>query len=236
MKRILVVVIALVALGVAMRFLPVSEWLEAVSEVLRGAGAWGAVAFVGAYVVGAVAMVPGSVLTLFAGMVYGLGVGLAVVLPGSVLGATVAAALGRTLLRERVRRMTARHPGWSAVDEAVSREGLKIVVLTRLSPIFPFNFLNYAFGITGIPLGRYALGSAVGMLPGALAYVYLGTLIPSVAHLVDEGAPDSGSWVQTALYIGGGLATLALAVWIARIARRALREAADGEALAEEEE
>ncbi|MGM0578491.1 MAG: TVP38/TMEM64 family protein [Myxococcota bacterium] len=236
MKRILAALAVLVALGVAMRFLPLAEWLAAMQENLRGAGAWGMLAFVAAYVVAAVAMIPGSILTLFAGMVYGLGWGVALVVPASVLGATAAAWLGRTLLRSQVEKMTRGHPGWAAIDEAVSREGLKIVVLTRLSPIFPFNFLNYAFGVSGVPMGRYVLGSAVGMFPGTLAYVYLGTLIPSVARLVDEGAPESGSWVSTALYIAGGVATLVLAVVAARLARRALRGAAGADALEAEEE
>jgi uncharacterized membrane protein YdjX (TVP38/TMEM64 family) len=103
----------------------------------------------------------------------------------------------------------------------VAREGWKIVALTRLSPVFPFNLLNYAFGLTGIGFWAYVLASGVAMLPGTLLYVYIGAVGAQAA----QAASGAGSWGRTMIQVVGLLATIAVTVVIARIALRALKQA-----------
>jgi uncharacterized membrane protein YdjX (TVP38/TMEM64 family) len=176
------------------------------------------------YILASVFMLPGSVLTLGAGAVFGVMKGSAIVSVASTLGATAAFLVGRHLARERVARMIAGNERFLAIDEAVGREGWKIVGLTRLSPVFPFNLLNYAYGITKVRLRDYFLASWVGMLPGTLMYVYLGSLAGSLATLGRQGAGRTPA--QWALYAVGLLATVAVTVFVTRIARAALAQRA----------
>jgi uncharacterized membrane protein YdjX (TVP38/TMEM64 family) len=111
---------------------------------------------------------------------------------------------------------------FKAIDEGVAQEGWKIVGLTRLSPVFPFNLLNYAYGLTRVSLRDYFFASWIGMMPGTVMYVYLGSLVGEVAKIGSEGrARTSAEW---ALYIVGLIATVAVTVYITRIARAALRK------------
>src|SRR5439155_8152758 len=116
-------------------------------------------------------------MTLAAGVIYGVAGGVAIVSPSSVLGATVCFLLGRTVLRKSVEQKVAANPKFAAIERAVSKNGFKIVLLTRLSPVFPFTALNYGLGLTTVKLRDYVLASFLGMLPGTLLYVYLGFLI-----------------------------------------------------------
>ncbi len=84
--------------------------------------------------------------------------------------------MGRYFARDFVRRRIESNPNFAAIDRAVARGGWRIVGLTRLSPLFPFTFLNYAFGLTQISLGEYVLASWIGMMPGTILHVYLGSL------------------------------------------------------------
>ena len=147
--------------------------------------------------------------------------------PASVAGATCAFLLGRTVLRGWAQRQVERSPRVRAIDAAVEREGFKLVLLLRLSPIFPFNLLNYALSLTRLTLGQYVLASAIGMLPGTALYVYLGSLAPAAAEL--SSASRGGSATRTALYVVGLLATVAVVVIATRAARRALDDKLDRE-------
>jgi uncharacterized membrane protein YdjX (TVP38/TMEM64 family) len=187
----------------------------------KAAGLGGALLFAGAYVLGTLLFFPGSVLTLAAGFLYGLVGGMAVVVPGSILGALLAFLLGRTVLRRPTERLLRRHPRFAAVDTAVAENGFRVVLLLRLSPLFPFNLLNYGLGVTRVPLLPYLLGSALGMLPGTLLYVYLGSLLTSASELLGGKRPDAG-WAGRALFLGGLVATAAVVVLVGRAARRAL--------------
>jgi len=214
------VVVALVA---AVAVLPVQEWLVAFLEWSRGLGVWGPICLAGLYVVACVLFLPGSILTLGAGFAFGLVRGLLAVMAGSVLGAAAAFLLGRTVARRWVARKVSSSPAFRAVDEAVGREGFKIVLLTRLSPIFPFNLLNYAFGVTQVSFRDYFFASWLGMFPGTVMYVYLGTAAQSLAEVATGGG--GGGMAQRLLLGVGLLATVAVTVVITRIARRALRAA-----------
>ncbi|MDE2290579.1 MAG: TVP38/TMEM64 family protein, partial [Elusimicrobia bacterium] len=179
-------------------------------------------AFVLLYAAAAVAFLPGSVLTLGAGAAFGLWRGFILVSLGSTLGACAAFLVGRFLLRGWVERRLARFPAFAAVAAAVGAEGWKVVLLTRLSPVLPFNLLNYAYGLTPVSLGEYAWASWVGMMPGTMLYVYLGT---AAGRLARGGGRTPA---QEALF-AGGLAATALAAWlVGRKAKEALARRVEG--------
>lgn len=213
--------VALVSLAVeAALVLPVSRWAVELVDWIRGAGLWGVAAYAAVYVAAAILMIPGSLLTLGAGLAYGPLWGTLLVSPVSVTAATLAFLLGRTVFRDWIARRTAADPRFAAVDAAVGENGLRIVMLLRLSPVFPFNVLNYALGLTAVRPRDYVLGSFVGMLPGTFLYVYLGSLVSDVASL---GAGTSeGGVARQALTVVGLAATVVATVYITRIAKRAL--------------
>ncbi len=217
-------VLAFGGLFAGAKLLPVNEWLLGLVGWIRGAGALGMAVYSGVYILSAVLFLPGSVLTLGAGFAYGPVKGLLLVSPVSVAAATAAFLLGRSAARGFVARRVERDARFAAIDRAIGESGFKIVLLLRLSPIFPFNLLNYALGLTRVRLGTYALASWAGMLPGTFLYVYLGSLVTSAAELLSGKRPQAGPWEQV-LFFGGLAATLAVAVVVTRIARRALAEA-----------
>jgi uncharacterized membrane protein YdjX (TVP38/TMEM64 family) len=218
-----VVAAVVVALAAAVAVLPVREWLVAFLGWSRGLGVWGPIALAGLYGVACVLFLPGSLLTLGAGFAFGLVRGLLAAMAGSLLGAAAAFLLGRTVARRWVEGRVAANPRFRAVDEAVGREGFKIVLLTRLSPVFPFNLLNYAFGVTRVSFRDYFFASWLGMFPGTVMYVYLGSAAQSLAELA--AGSGGGATAQRVLLGVGLLATVAVTVVITRIARRALRGA-----------
>jgi uncharacterized membrane protein YdjX (TVP38/TMEM64 family) len=191
------------------------EWIESL-------GAIGAVAFIGIYIVATVAFLPGSILTLGAGVVFGVWLGALYVFIGATLGATAAFLVGRYLARNWVAQKIANNDKFNAIDRAVGKEGLKIVVLTRLSPIFPFNLLNYAFGLTGVSIRDYIIGS-LGMIPGTLMYVYIGSLAGNLA-LIGTATQPTNSTLQWTIRIVGFIATITVTVYVTRIAKQALNE------------
>ena len=188
---------------------------------VTGAGPLAPAIYALMYAVLAVAFVPGSALTIGAGVAFGLALGTAVVSVGATLGAALSFLLARTLLRRRVERWVEGNERFASLDRAVAREGWKIVALTRLSPAFPFTLLNYAYGLTGVRFWHYVLASWVAMLPGSLLYVYIGAAGAQAA----EAATGAGSWGKTAAQGVGLAATLLVTVLITRVARKALREA-----------
>lgn len=172
------------------------------------------------YVLATVLFLPGWILTLGAGAVFGVIKGSILVSIGATLGATAAFLIGRHLARGWVASKTAGNPRFEAIDAAVAREGWKIVGLTRLSPAFPFNLLNYAFGLTRVSLRDYVLASWIGMMPGTVMYVYLGSLAGDLATLGSGRA--SRTPAEWGLYVVGLLATVGVTVYVTRIARAAL--------------
>jgi len=223
-QRTVLAVLGAAAVVAVLVLLPVNQWLLALIERIQGMGPLGAVLFVVAYVAATVLLLPGSLLTLGAGFAYGPVYGTLLVMAASNLGANAAFLLGRTVMRERISRRIAGDARFSAVDAAVGAQGFRVVLLLRLSPLFPFNLLNYALGLTRVRQRDYALASVLGMFPATLLYVYLGSLITSVAQLTSGQRPDSGPWGRV-LFWGGLAATVAVTVLITRIARRALDSA-----------
>lgn len=200
-------------------FLPVSEWLQSAINYIDELGSVGVILFIFLYIVASVFFLPGSVLTFGAGAIYGVVWGSVWVSIASTLGASVAFLVGRYLARDKIAHKIAGNPSFSAIDEAVAHQGWKIVGLTRLSPVFPFNLLNYAFGLTKVKFHHYVIASWIGMMPGTIMYVYLGY----AARAATE-ASEAGS-AQTALKIGGLIATIAVTVLITRTAKKALDKA-----------
>lgn len=221
--KLLVLGLLLAAGLAALVGLPVRESLLGLLARIEALGPWGPVALAAAYVPACVLMLPGSLLSLGAGYLFGVGWGTLTVSVGSVAGATAAFVTGRTLARPWVESRLAGEPRFRALDAAVAREGFKIVLLARFSPVLPFNVLNYALGLTRVRLRDYVLASWIGMLPGTVLYVYLGSAAGSLAELA--GGRGTAGPAERALFFVGLAATVAVTVVLARVARRALNEA-----------
>jgi uncharacterized membrane protein YdjX (TVP38/TMEM64 family) len=218
-KAILAAVM-IVALVVAAELFDLQRVLHDALIRISGLGVLGPILFAGLYILACVLSLPGFILTLGAGAVFGVVTGFIAVSIGSTLGAACAFLIGRYLARDLVAGRIAGNEKFKAVDEAVGREGWKIVLLTRLSPIFPFNLLNYAFGLTKVSLKHYFFATWLGMIPGTVMYVYIGSLAGDLASLGGAGRTrTTGEWV---LYGIGLLATLIVTVFITRLARKTL--------------
>ena len=206
-----------------------SSYIQDVSRTvliqIQDLGLWGPVAFIVTYNLATVLFIPGSILTLGGGAIFGLWWGSVYVFVAASLGATFAFLIGRYLSRDRVVKYMEAHPKFKALDRAVSQQGLKIVFLTRLCPLLPFNLLNYALGITQVSLKDYVLGS-FGMIPGTILYVYSGSLVGDIAAIgTATGCTNpQASAVKWSINIIGFLATVAVTVSITGIARKALDE------------
>jgi uncharacterized membrane protein YdjX (TVP38/TMEM64 family) len=194
---------------------------------VEGLGVWGPVVFILGYAVATVAFIPGSLLTLAAGAIFGLARGTLYTLLGATLGAAAAFLVARYLARGMIERKIAErriagNARFAAIDRAVGSEGFKIVALLRLSPVFPFNLLNYALGLTRVRFVHYFLAS-IAMLPGTLLYVYYGTAAGSLAAVAGGAKAEKGTayWVTLGL---GLAATVAVTTFITRLAGKALRQ------------
>src|SRR3989339_463799 len=160
-----------------------SDWISALLHQIQSQGPGAPAVFMAAYVLASVSFLPASPLTLGAGVLFGVLWGSVYVSIGSLAGAAAAFLGARHLGRDGAERRLRTAPRVAPIRSAVSRGGWKIVILTRLSPAFPFTLINYAFGVTDVRFGEYLLASWIGMLPGTVVYVYLGSLAGSVAGL-----------------------------------------------------
>jgi len=221
--RLLKLGIALVALcAFVLLARELGQYVPRFAEWVETLGLWGPLVFVLGYAVGVVALVPGSFLTLAGGAVFGIGQGTLFVFAAAMLGSAGAFLVARYLARRAVERRIASNPRFQAIDRAVGEQGLKIVFLLRLSPIFPFSLLNYGLGLTQVRFRDY-LSAGVGMLPGTLLYVYYGKLAGDVAALASGAAPERGAGYYAVLALGL-VATVVVTALVTRVARRALAE------------
>ncbi len=200
----------------------VAAYLPEFTAWVDGLGVWGPVVFVAGYAIATVAFIPGSLLTLAGGAIFGLWKGTLFVFIGASLGSIGAFLVSRYVARGAVERRIAGEPRFAAVDRAVRREGLKITFLLRLTPVVPFVLLNYALGLTRVRLVDYAV-ACIGMLPATLLYVYYGKVAGDLAKLA-AGVGQERGWGDYATWGVGLVATIAVSTVIVRIARRALRE------------
>ena len=214
---------ALLGLTAAVRALPIDQWLRAFNEWVGALGPWGIVIFTVVYVIATIFLVPGSALTVGAGFVFGLGWGFLAVSLGSTTGAALAFLIARFVAREKITSIARKNENFRRIDAAIGEQGAKLVFLLRLSPLIPFNLSNYFYGLTAVKFWPYVLASWIGMLPGTLLYVYLGTV--GRAGLQAASGTDAGrSPLEWTLLVVGLAATVAVTIWVTRIARKALKE------------
>jgi uncharacterized membrane protein YdjX (TVP38/TMEM64 family) len=214
--RALLVGAVLVVLAVSVLRRP--DWILEALLAAREAGAAGRIAFALVYLVAGLLMLPAGPITLGAGHAFGPWVGVLVAAPATCLASCIPFLLGRTLLRGLVARRLARVSEWPLLAEAIRRSGFQVVALLRATPVVPFPVLNYFVGLTPLRLRDFAAGSFVGMLPGTIAYAWIGSLLPDPRQAVQGVA--LASWAVLA-----GLAVLTAVVGL--LARRALRRALD---------
>jgi len=218
----ILIVLLLSALLTAVLLLPIRDWFMQFESYVRSLGAIGPVVVVLVYILCTVLFVPGSAITIGSGTLFGLTTGFIVVVLGANLGALCAFFLARGFLREKVATWAAGNPKFRSLDQAIGRQGFKMVLLTRLSPVFPFVLLNYLLGLTAVRPGAYALANLLGMLPATFLFVYIGAAArDAIAGQMDVSA---GVYQQILKYVGLA-ATVAVVVVVTRIARKALREA-----------
>jgi len=216
--KALLLALALVALFLLFRFLPVAAWIETFTVQVRGQGPLGVAIFGLVYV--ALSLIPGgpaALMTLAAGAVYGLPGGTLLVSASSTTAATLAFLLARGALAGRVRKMAEGNAAYESLTRAIGKEGARIVALVRLSPVFPFTVVNYLFGLTPVRLSSYVLASWIAMLPGTLAYVYFGSAL--------GGVTGAESPQAKAIRIGLAAAAVVATLLVARFAARAIRRA-----------
>jgi uncharacterized membrane protein YdjX (TVP38/TMEM64 family) len=216
---------ALVAIAIiGAHYFHIQELLRSALLWIDNLGPWEPVAFIAIYNLATVLFVPGSIVTMGGEVIFGVFWGSVYVFIAATLGATSAFLIGRYLSRDWVAKQLESHPKFKAIDEAVAEEGFKIVFLTRLSPLFPFNLLNYAFGVTQVSLKDYVLGS-IGMIPGTVMYVYLGSLACDCVLLKTATQPinPQAETVKWVMRLVGFIATLAVTIYVTRIAQKALK-------------
>lgn len=221
--RLAILIVGLVALALVAR--QVGDSIPRFVGWIDGLGFWGPVAFIVGYALATVAFVPGLLLTLAGGAVFGLASGTLYVFIGATLGATAAFLIARYVARQAIEAKLRDNPRFLAIDRAIGREGRKIVFLLRLSPLFPFILLNYGLGLTKVRLADY-LVACLGMLPGSLLYTYYGKVAGDVATLMAGVAPARGIAYWVVLGVGI-LATIVVTGFVTRLAGRALKGATD---------
>lgn len=215
-------VVLLFALPPAAEAASLAGIVGGVQQLVAEAGPLGPAVFVAAYVAASVLLIPASLLTVLAGAAFGPVLGTAVVSVSSTLGAAAAFGVGRYLARPAVQARIQGNARFAAVDRAIASRGASIVLLLRLSPLFPFSLLNYALSLTAIRFPEYVLASWAGMLPGTVAYVALGGAAAAAAQSAAGEGPGA---LQLALYVAGAAATLGVTKVVSDAASKALAEA-----------
>jgi uncharacterized membrane protein YdjX (TVP38/TMEM64 family) len=216
--------VAVIGLFVIARLLPIADWLRAFNEWIRGVGPVGMLVYAALYAAATVLMLPGWILTVGAGIAFGLFRGTVVVSIGATIGAALAFLIARYVAREAVARRFEGNEKFKAVDRAIGEQGWKIVGLLRLSPVVPFNLSNYFYGLTAVRFWPYVLASWIGMLPGTLLYVYLGVI--GKTGLEAAAGTQKGRSPLEYVFLGVGLlATVIVTVYVTKLARSALKNA-----------
>ncbi len=221
--RLLLLAAGIVALLFAGRHL--GGYLQEFTKWIENLGPWGPAGLIAGYVLGTIALVPGSAITLATGALFGLLEGTIYVFIGATLGSIAAFLIARYLARGWIEGRIAKDERFAAIDRAVGKQGFKITFLLRLSPAVPFNFLNYALGLTRVTLRDYAV-SSLGMIPGTILYVYYGKVAGDLAALASGAKIQKGPEYYVLLSVGL-LATLAVTLYVTKLAKKALEEATD---------
>ena len=217
----IVLAAVVVALFAAHHVLPMEEWLRAFQSWVARQGAWGGVIYGVVYTLAAIAFVPGSLLTIGAGLVFGLLWGTVIVSIASTTAAALAFLIARYVARGRVEALAKRNEKFRAIDQAIREKGWRVVALLRLSPLIPFNVSNYLYGLTPVSFGPYVVASWIAMLPATVLYVWIGAAGKAAA---DAGGGQGKSPLEWALLGAGLVATAVVTVIITRAARRQLAQ------------
>ena len=212
--RGLLLLLVLAGLCFALRWLKDSGLIERALDWIKDLGAWGPIVFIVIFIVAVVLFVPASVFTLGAGFVFGMAWGSVYVLVAAAIAANLTFLIARHFARDWVTRRLGTQPRFKALDEAVAREGWKIVALVRLAPVFPFSVCCYAFGLTRIPLWKYFFASAA-MIPSVLMYVYFGSMARDLTEKV-----STPPWIKWTI----GALSVIVVLYLTRFAQRALSQ------------
>ena len=225
--RLFILVVVLIGLFLAMRFLPVQQWLRNFNDWVGQMGAFGIFIFIAVYAAATVLMAPGSILTIGAGFAFGLWKGFLAVSGGATLGASLAFLVARFIARGKVEAIAKRNDKFRKIDNAIGQQGAKLVFLLRLSPVIPFNLSNYFYGLTGVRFWSYVLASWIGMMPGTFLYVYIGTAGKAAVAAAAGGEAVKHGWQYWTFLSIGLAATVIVTIWVTKIARDALKKTAD---------
>ena len=217
---------AVLGVFVAFKFLIPESFWTSLRDWIDGLGHWAPIMFILIYIVSSIILVPCSALTVLSGFIFGVVWGTVWVSIGSVLGASAAFLVGRYFARNWVERKTAGNKNFQAVGKAIESGGLKIVTLIRLSPLFPYNLLNYFFGVTKVPFRTFVLGSWIGMLPGTIMYVYIGHL----GRVAADSVGEKTDLATKSLTVVGFIVTVVVTIMVTKAAKKALAERTEVEA------
>jgi uncharacterized membrane protein YdjX (TVP38/TMEM64 family) len=216
--------VTIIALFLAMRLLPVQGWLKSFNDWVAQMGPAGVFVFIAVYATATVLLVPGAILTIGGGFAFGLWKGFLAVSAGSTLGAALAFLVARFIARDRVEAIAQRNQRFRKIDDAIGKQSAKLIFLLRLSPVIPFNVSNYFYGLTAVKFWPYVLASWIGMMPGTLLYVYVGTAGQAAVSAAAGGEAMKHSWHYWTFLSIGLLATIIVTIWVTKIARDALRK------------
>jgi uncharacterized membrane protein YdjX (TVP38/TMEM64 family) len=216
--KAILAILLVAAFFISVRLLPVGEWIQTFQAWVKDLGPIGYVVYVLVYVLACVTFLPASPLTIGAGAIFGFVKGAIVVIIGATLGATASFLLGRTILRRRIEAMAANNPKFRALDRAIAREGGKIVFLVRLAPVFPFAYINFAFGLTGVRTLVYVVATFFGIIPATLAFVY-------IADAATRTATADMDSTRLIINITGIAIAILVTAFVTRVALRAVRKA-----------
>jgi len=222
--RLIILAAIVIGLFIAMKLLPVQQWLRSFNDWVGQMGVAGILIFIGVYALATELLAPGSVLTIGAGFAFGLWKGFLAVSAGSTLGAALAFLVTRFIARERVAAIAQRNEKFREIDSAIGKQGAKLIFLLRLSPVIPFNLSNYLYGLTGVKFWPYVLASWIGMMPGTFLYVYVGTAGKAAVSAAAGGKTLQHGWQYWTFMTVGLAATIVVTIWVTKIARDALRQ------------
>jgi len=197
--------------------------MPAFANWVDGLGPLAPLLFIAGYVVGTILLLPGAVFSMVGGTVFGVLWGTVLAVAAALIAMIAAFLISRYVVRDAISRRLSKHPDLVAIDKAVGKDGFRIVLLLRLSPVFPFSVVNYALGLTRVRFRDY-LAASVGIIPATLVFVTAGRLVGDLAMVAaGEASPDStGSII---LLVLAAVATLTVVIVVTRLARKALREA-----------
>jgi uncharacterized membrane protein YdjX (TVP38/TMEM64 family) len=225
--RLVALIIIVIVLFLAMKFLPGQEWLGSFNDWVGQMGVAGIFIFIGVYAVATVLLAPGVILTIGAGFAFGLWKGFLAVSAGATLGASLSFLVARFVARDKVEAIAKRNEKFRNIDSAIGKQGAKLIFLLRLSPAIPFNLSNYFYGLTGVKFWPYVLASWLGMIPGTFLYVYIGTAGKAAVSAAAGGEAMKHGWQYWTFLSIGLVATIIVTVWVTKIARDALHSQAD---------